>query len=180
MRKELKAALRDRRYVTITRSKGWRRTDGYVVAVDHDWFAVLCLVDARFDGLAVLRVGDVRRVRTCGRQLLAQRVLEHHGMWPPAAPELLDLHDARSVAFSSGSLSRVLSFSEERRKPGAFWVGNTHRITKKWIQGWEIGPTGRWTGQRDIKLGQLTRVVLWDPYVEALTAIADAHERSVP
>ena len=176
MRKQLERARADRRYVTIRRRKGWAEVDGFVAAVGPTWFVVVCVTDAAFEGFAILRIKDVRRVRRLGGRVLAKRALKHDGLWPPSVPELLDLDSARRVAFSAGSLCRVLSLSMEGRRPGVFFVGNIDRITRRRITAWEIGTRARWRGNLSVPLEQLSRVVLWDPYVEKITAIADAHE----
>jgi hypothetical protein len=176
MRKQLERARADRRYVTVRRRKGWAEVDGFVAAVGPKWFVVVCVSDAAFEGLAVLRIKDVRRVRRRGGHVLAKRALKHDGLWPPSVPELLDLDSARRVAFTAGSLCRVLSLSMEGPRPRVFFVANIYRITRRHIEAWEIDPKARWADDLSVPLEQLSRVVLRDPYVEKVTAIADAHE----
>ena len=177
MRKELKQAQRDRAYVEVVRRRGWVRTCGFVAAVGDEWFALVSVEDAVFEGVYVLRIRDVRRLEPLTRRTLHKRVLQRRGQWPPSVPELLDLDDTRRLAWTAGSLCRTLGVSEEGRTTrGVFHAGNTARITKKWWHLWEIDPKARWKGSISVRLDRLTRVILWMPYVETITAIADAHE----
>lgn len=171
--KHLKAALKDQRLVRITRGKGWSKYDGYVVSVSRGWCALQSVAAAQRTGLVMFRIKDVRKVgKPHHDSELARRALEHEGAWPPGMPALLDLEDVRSVLFTAGSLVPVIAFATEQYARD-FFVGNVFRITKKYLDTMEILPNGQWN--EDLQswyLGDITRVVLHDPYVDTLHAVA--------
>lgn len=173
MRKELLRACDERCYVTVVRRKGWEEFEGYVAAVGKEWFALVNIPRASFEGLVMLRIKDVRALATPPRPKRAKRALKLDGMWPPAVPDLLDLDSTRGLLFSAGSLSRTLAAANERRTWGYF-VAHVERITQRRLESHEVTPSGRWGHHLTIDHGLLTKVVLWDPYVERVTAIADA------
>lgn len=182
MRKELKAARDARPLVRVVRRKGWNDVEGFVTAVGREYVALHALQETRYEGLHVVRLSDIRALKKPRAEpKLAKRVLQLRGEWPPSSPALLDLDDPRSLVFSAGSLCRVLAFWDEVRRPGAFFVGNTHRITKRRVDAWQISTKGRW-GHDDmfsVKLSRLTQVALWSPYVDTVAAVADSHEDTV-
>ena len=173
IRAHLTAALDDQRLVRVACGKGWRTYDGYVVARSRDWCALQSVAAAQRTGLVLFRVADVRKVGTPHHDKeLARRALEHEGAWPPAMPALLDLEDVRSVLFTAGSLVPVIAFAAEQYARD-FFVGTVFRITKKYLDTMEILPNGQWN--EDVQswfLDDITRVVLHDPYVDILNAVA--------
>jgi hypothetical protein len=173
IRTHLKAALKDQRLVRITRGKGWSKYDGYVVSVSRGWCALQSVAAAQRSGLVLFRTADVRKVgKPHHDKELAGRALEHEGAWPPGMPALLDLADVRTVLFTAGSLVPVIAFATEQYARD-FLVGNVFRITKKYFDTLEILPNGTWN--EDLQswyLDDITRVVLHDPYVDTLVALA--------
>jgi hypothetical protein len=170
---KLGKAAREQRYVTLRRRRGWDEVTGYVVGVGERWVAVAAVPLASFEGLVFVRRKDVRRLVDARHARRAEAGLRMDDLWPPALPESVDLDDVRSLLFSVGALSRTLGFSDERRASGLF-VAQVVRITQRRLESREVTPNGRWGASMTIDLDRLTRVVLWDPYVERITAIADA------
>jgi hypothetical protein len=177
VRKQLKAARDDRALVRVKRRKGWLQVEGYVAAVGKEWVAVQSFEELRYGGLQIVRVKDVRSLaEPRADATVTRRAMKHRGMWPPAIPDLLELDDARLLAFTAGSLAGAVSITDERRMEGRFWVGAVHRVTGTWLDLREISVKGRWNGDVvSMKLERLTRLVLWDPYVETITELADSH-----
>lgn len=170
---KLGKAVREQRYVTVHRRRGWEEVTGYVVGVGDRWVAVVAVPLASFEGLVFVRRKDVRRLVPARRARRAEAGLQMDGLWPPALPQSVDLDGTRELLFSVGALSRTLGFSNERRAAGLF-VAQVERITQRRLESREVTPGGRWGSSMTIDLDRLTRVVLWDPYVERITAIADA------
>ena len=174
MRRELKQARDSGELVRVVRRKGWSSVEGYVAAVGKRWFVVVSVADSLYDGHALLRIDDVRRLRAgVSDPVLAQRFLELDGRWPPAAPHVLDLYDARSVVFTAGSLCRLVSLSTEGRVSASFFVGDIHRITAGRLHYREVTAQGSRGKLRSVRLSRLTRIVLWDPYVEKLAQLVE-------
>jgi hypothetical protein len=174
IRRDLKQARDSGELVRLVRRKGWASVEGYVGAVGKRWCVVVSVADGLYDGHAVLRVDDVRRLSAPRSEpLLTQRFLELDGRWPPAAPHVLDLHSARSVAFTAGSLSRLVSLSVEGRAAPVLAVGDIHRITDRRLHYRAITPQGTRGKLRSLRLARLTRIVLWDPYVEKLAQLVE-------
>lgn len=174
MRRELKQAQDACELVRVVRRKGWAPVEGYVAAVGKRWCVVVSVTNALYDGHVLLRIDDVRRLREpVGDPVLAQRFLELDGRWPPAAPHVLDLYDARSVAFTAGSLCRLVSLSQEGRSSALFAVGDIHRITDRRLHYRDVTPQGSRGKLRSLRLSRLTKLVLWDPYVEKLAQLVD-------
>jgi hypothetical protein len=173
IRKQLNTARKNQRLVRITRGKGWTKYDGYVVAVSREWCALQSVAAAQRSGLVLFRTADVRKVgKAHHNKELARRALEHEGAWPPGMPALLDLQDVRSVLFTAGSIVPTIAFATEQYARD-FFVGNVFRITKKYLDTMEILPNGQWN--EDLQswyLDDITRVVLHDPYVDTLNAVA--------
>jgi hypothetical protein len=169
-RRDLKDARKDRRLVSVRRAKGWSRFDGYVVAVSRRWVAIESVEHSLPDGLRIVRIRDIRKLgKPSSNRRLTKTVLKHDGLWPPKAPDLLDLRDIRSILFTAGSLRPLIAVKCERRKPGAFQVGSVYRITRKRLHSGEVLPNGTWHKRYALnELADITMVVLRDPYVEKL------------
>ena len=172
-RKQLVKAMRDRRYVTMRRRRGWQEYDGFVAAVGDEWFALLHAPHVLYQGLVLMRVADVGAVKERGLRGRTKRALKLDGAWPPAVPESLVLDDTRSVLFTAGSLAVALGIGHEDDHPGVF-VAAVERITRKRLVCREVDPDGTWGRTVSPPLARLTQVLLWDPYVERITALAEA------
>ena len=172
IRRDLKQARDSAELIRIVRRKGWASVEGYVAAVGKRWCVVVSVTDGLYAGHALLRLEDIRRLSgPHGDPVLAQRFLELDGRWPPAAPHVLDLYDTRSVAFTAGSLSRLVSLSTESRASAHFAVGDIHRITAAKLHYREVTAQGSRGKLRSVRLSRLTRITLWDPYVEKLAQL---------
>ncbi len=179
LQRELQVAQREQRLVRVVRRKSWEQHEGYIVGVSMQWCA-LQNVDAGLpDGLVLLRVRDVRRLEQPASHPRVARTL---APWPPALPDLIDLHDVRSVLFTAGALAPVLAVSAEKVKPGVFWVGNVHRITHRYAEVQDLKPSGRWRrrGWEHYPLAEITRVHLGTAYLEAVASVAGPRPDIVP
>ena len=157
MRRDLKQARDSRDLVRVVRRKTWDHVEGYVAAVGKQWCVLVTVDDGLYDGHVLLRIEDVRALRPPrSDRLVAKRLLQLDGRWPPAAAHLLDLYDARSVAFTAGSVCRRVVLWAETSRSRA--VGDIHRIT-----GRRLHYLTRKGSSRSIALKRLTRIVLWDP-----------------
>lgn len=171
-KQDLSAVCKHQHLVTLKRRGRMSDVEGYVVGIGKQWIAVLAVHDSLYDGHVLLRRDDLRSLgKPVSEPSLTQRFLELDDRWPPRAPETLDLHDARSVAFTAGGLTTLLAMYRERRRPRKFVVGRVERITTRRIEFLDVTPKGRWGKPSELRLEQLTKLVLWDPYVEKLAAL---------
>jgi hypothetical protein len=147
IRKKLIKAGGNQRLITVVRRKRWVRYTGYVVAVSKDWVALRTLTV----GLVVLRVDDISTLTKGKKPNKTRRALRRRGEWPPSVPAVLDVWDLRSLLFTAGSLTPLVTIGTEVEDRKAVHAGTVFRITDKNIH---------LSDGTKIKLADITRLSL--------------------
>ncbi|MCS4275982.1 hypothetical protein M2390_001154 [Mycetocola sp. BIGb0189] len=152
-------------------SDGETRT-GLVLALGEDWILLQSIRDAGFyDGYAILRRKDIRRVRL--RDTFVPYLREHRE-WPPPLPAgEINLASAATILADVARIASVFVFAEEWRRPGAVWLGTPVEWDARamWIV--MINPDCTWEdGAREALFTNLTRVEFDDDYSRAVHAVA--------
>ncbi len=173
-RSQLTRARDERRLVRVVRGKGWTRHDGFVAAVSKQWCVLRVVVEGVPDGVVLVRTSDIRALKKPkSNRTLAEAALKATGQWPPRAPELLDLHDVRSVLFTAASVGPIIGYAAERERQRAFYVGYVFRITKRSVWITDVDPRGRRSKRAlDWPLETITRVDISSAYLQTVARVA--------
>jgi hypothetical protein len=171
---QLSDAVESQSLVRIYRSP--RNADtvgGFPLTTGSKWVLVAQTGDGGFfDGLVAIRLKDVVKVQpdTSFESRFAQTQPE----WPPTAPAAIDLA-------STGDLLKDLSQSwplvgieqEDQRNSAMIAIGVVGEIDDGWLWLREARPDATWRKRpRGYRLKDITKVVVADRYLTALSAIA--------
>lgn len=146
--------------------------EALVLEISDDWVLLASLRDGGYlNGNTIVRARDISRVKlqkTFLPFLRAQRA------WPPqSAAKGLDLSSPKAFLPQLTSLTSILTFHEELRKPGMLWIGSVAEWKKKSMWFHCIDPNGRWSQILiKVRFRNLTRIDIFEDYAIAIAVVA--------
>lgn len=167
-------AFVDGRLVRVTRRKGWDRLDGCIVRFSERWVLMAVEFDAGFNGHAIIRRRDVRRVEAEPGAEFLRRALLAEGHWPLPRLDGIDLTTTRSVLRSAARLAPLVSVHDEQEHPDECLIGMPHAFEQWECTLQNVTPTAEWDGDSVIRYRSVTRVDLGGAYERRLAAVAGA------
>lgn len=167
-------ALGDMSLVRLRRSPhNADRSDGFVLGVGRKWVLIApTRAGGRLDGLVAVRLKDVVGVEK--DTTFEARFARSQADWPPTAPMGLNLDSTTGVIRDLSAISPLIGIEQERRfKSAITWIGTVDEIGKGWLWLNEVRPDATWRKRpRGYRLKRITKVIVADEYLTALTSVA--------
>lgn len=160
----------------IRRIPGADRLQGFVVGLGSEWAAIEVVADdLALDGVALVRVADVKRVRfdaDRGDGLLVMRALRARGDFPPSVlPVGLDDLEAPLRAAEG----QMIAVHREWFGPDLCWIGVVRTLDRDRLGLLQVDPGGIWSvHSRLFDRAAITRVDFGGGYERALQLGAGA------
>ena len=167
------AAL-DGRLVTVVRRKGWDRINGRIARFSTTWVLMAVEVDAGFDGHALIRRSDVRRVDPQPSAAFVQKALAAEGHWPLPGLDDIDLAATRSVLRSAAQVAPVVSVYYEQDHADECLIGIPHDFGRRKFKLQNVTPQAEWDGDAVFHYRCVSRIGLGGAYERRLAAVAGA------
>lgn len=172
-------AISDGRLVRVTRRKGWERLDGSIVSRSSRWLLLAIEHDAGFDGHALVRVADVRRIRPYQSSSFVERALQHEGHWPLPQLEGVDLSSTRTVLESLAALEMLLAIHYEQEHPYECLIGVPRRFVRKKFRLQNVGTDAQWEAEDSVhRYKWVSRIDIGNAYERRLAAVAGPAPRA--
>ena len=152
--------------------------EALVLEISDDWVLLASLRDGGYlNGNTIVRARDISRVKLKRTFLPFMRT---QGAWPPqSAAKGLGLSSLKAFLPQLASLTPIVAFHEEQRKPGMLWIGSIAEWKKKSMWFHCIDPNGRWSQILiKVKFRNLTRIDIFEDYANAIAVVAGP--RDVP
>ena len=173
-------AAADGRLVRVVRRKGWDRLDGSIVSVGGKWLVIALQVDAGFNGYALVRRSDVRRVEFDAKAGFVSKALAAEGHWPLPGLDGLDLATTQGVLRSTAQLVPLVSIHYEPQNPNACLIGVPHDFARRKFKLQTVTPTAEWEVEDStFRYRSVSRIDLLGAYEQRLAAVAGASPRPV-
>jgi hypothetical protein len=148
-------------------------TDGYVVDVGQEWFALCHVADqVIYNGFQVFRLKDVSAVEAPAPNVtFVERALRLRGEVGPRNPEI-DLGEIAAVRTASAAYPLV-AVHRDVVEPGGGHIGAVERLAGATVVLRLISADGEWEEEREsLRLEDITRVDFGGHYEEALSLVA--------
>jgi hypothetical protein len=180
--RQLDDAVESRSLVRIRRSP--RNADtvgGFPLTVGPKWVLVAQTGDGGFfDGLVAIRLKDIVEVQQ--DTTFERRFAQTQPEWPPTAPGAIDLATTGGLLRDLSQTWPLIRIEQESLRNGAMiWIGVVDEIDDGWLLLREVRPDATWRKRpRGYQLKGITKVVVADRYLTALSAIAGAPTTDEP
>lgn len=160
----------------IRRVRGADRLQGFVVGLGSEWAAIEVVADdLSLDGVALVRVADVKRVRfdaDRGDGPLVMRALRARGDFPPPAYPV-GLDDLEAPLMAAGA--QMIAVHREWFGPDLCWIGVVTAVDSYSLGLLQVDPSGIWSLRpRLFDRAAITRVDFGGGYERALELGAGA------
>jgi hypothetical protein len=166
-------SIRDGRLVKVTRRKGWERLDGSIVACSSKWLLLAIEYDAGFNGHAVVRVSDVRRIEPYPSSNFIERALAREGHWPLPQLAGVDLSATRKVLESLGGSDVLVAIHYEQDHPNECLIGVPRGFGRKEFRLQNVGTNAQWDDEDSVhRYRSVSRIDVGNAYARRLAAIA--------
>ena len=169
----VEAAATDGRLVRVTRRKGWDRLDGSIVSRSSKWLLLTVEYDAGFDGHALVRVADVRRVEPNPSSTFVESALASEGQWPLPRLEGVDLSSTRAALESLAASGPLLAIYYEHEHLDECLIGVARDFGRKKFRLQNVGPDAAWDAEDSIlRYRSVSRIDVGNAYERRLSTIA--------
>lgn len=121
--KRIDTVASDGLLVKVTRRRGWDRLDGSIVSRSSKWLLLAIEYDAGFNGHALVRVSDVRRIQQYPKSSFVERALDREGHWPLPPLEGVDLSSTRTALESLAASGLLVAIHYEQDHPNECLIG---------------------------------------------------------
>ena len=172
--KEIHDAARDGRLVRVSRRKGWDRLDGRIVCSSPKWVLMAIEVDAGFDGHALIRTADVRRVEADPSAGFIQKALAAEGQWPLPGLDGIDLATTQAVLRSVARVAPIVAVHYEQDHRDECLIGVPHDFERRKFKLQNITPQAEWDEDSVFHYRCVSRIELGGAYERRLAAVAGA------
>lgn len=161
------------RLVKVTRRKGWDRLDGSIVSRSSKWLLVAIEYDAGFDGHALVRVSDVRRIQAYPSSTFIERALDADGHWPLPLLEGVDLSSTRAALRSRAASQPLLAVYSENDHPDECLIGVPRVFGRREFRLQNVGTDAEWDAEDSFhRYGSVSRIDVGNAYERRLAAVA--------
>lgn len=161
------------RLVKVTRRKGWDRLDGSIVSHSSKWLLLAIEYDAGFDGHAVVRVSDVRRIQPYPSSSFVERALDREGHWPLPRLEGVDLSSTRAVLQSLAASQSLLAIYNEYNHSDECLIGVPRVFGRRKFRLQNVNPGADWDAQDSVhRYRSVSRIDVGNSYERRLSAVA--------
>jgi hypothetical protein len=170
--KILRNAMADATPVKIRRSvEPHESLRGIVLGLSDDWALFAGVWDSvTLDGFNIVRRSDIIRAR---HEPLFADYLQRHNVWPPKAPEEIDLTDVRSVITTATASATVAAIYREAVAPGKLLIGFVSAWRRKSLRLRTIDTDCTWEDfDMKLRLRDVTQVSFGGAYDRAVLEIA--------
>lgn len=168
--RERQALVRLRRWIPES-----DQLEGFVVARSRHWVLLAVLSDRiTLDGWTAVRLKDVQAVTIYPeKDCFEIKALQARQMWPPVAPEPLDLTAVTELLRSASTVVPMVGVFREFDRPDVCWIGAPIGVTDSVLSLLEVNVAGGWARKpRSFDVDDITRVDLGGGYEEALALVA--------
>lgn len=172
--KQLHDASQDGRLVRVVRRKGWDRLDGSIVGFSAKWVLMAIEFDAGFNGHALLRRSDVRRVDGDPSAGFVQRALAAEGHWPLPGLDGIDMTTTKSVLRSAAQAAPLVSVYYEQDHVDECLIGVPHDFERRKFRLQNVTHAAEWDDDSVFRYRSVTRIGLGGAYERRLAAVAGA------
>ena len=173
LRELIVEAATDRRLVKVTRRKGWDRLDGSIVSRSSKWLLLAIEYDAGFDGHALVRVSDVRRIQQYPSSSFVERALDREGHWPLPRLEGVDLSSTRAALESLAASESLVAIHYEQEHPDECLIGVPRSFGRKKFRLQNVGTDAKWDAEDSVhRYKWVSRIDVGNAYERRLAAVA--------
>lgn len=166
-------SIADGRLVKVTRRQGWERLEGSIVARSSKWLLLALEYDAGFNGHALVRVSDVRRIERYPSSSFVERALAREGHW--ALPELagVNLSSTRTALESLAASQVLVAIHDEQDHPNECLIGVPRDFGRKKFRLQNVGTDAQWDAEDSVhRYRSVSRIDVGNAYERRLAAIA--------
>lgn len=166
-------AATDGRLVKVTRRRGWDRLDGSIVAQSSKWLLLAIEYDAGFDGHALVRVSDVRRIQQYPSSSFVERALDREGHWPLPLLEGVDLSSTRAAVESLAASESLVAIYYEQEHADECLIGVPRTFGRKKFRLQNVGTDAKWDEDDSVhRYKSISRIDVGNAYEQRLSAVA--------
>lgn len=170
--RRVEEASRDGRLVRVERKKNWGRLDGSILRSGPKWLLMAVEFDAGFDGHALIRKSDVRRVRPDPTAGFTQRALAAEGHWPLPGLDDIDLTTTQSLLRSAARVAPLIRVSYEQEDPNDCRIGMPHNFQRREFTLRLVTTAAEWDIDTVFQYRSVSRVNLGGAYERRLATVA--------
>lgn len=169
----IEKAAGDGRLIRLTRRRGWDRLDGSIVARSRKWLLLALELDAGFDGHALVRVSDVRRLERSPNAAFVERALAVEGHWPLPGLEGVELASTRAALRTLADSVGLVSIGYEQDHPDECLIGLPRHFGQKKFRLQTVNPAAEWdTEDATFRYRSVSRIDVGGSYERRLSAVA--------
>jgi hypothetical protein len=171
---QISDAVESQSLVRIRRSP--RNADtvgGFPLVVGAKWVLVAQTVAGGFfDGLVAVRMKEIVAVQA--DSTFETRFARTQPEWPPLAPAAIDLSGTATVVRDLARTWPLIAVEQEgQRNSAMIAIGVVDHVDDGWLLLRELRPDATWRRRpRSYRLKSITKIVVGDRYLTALSAIA--------
>ena len=147
--------------------------DGFPLWVGSKWVLISQTRDGGFfNGMLAVRLKDITKVRRDAT--FGTRFAQTQSEWPPTMPALGELDTTGGLIKGLSQKWPLISIEQERKHHSPMmWIGIVDELVDGWLWLREVRPDATWRKHpRGYKLKHITKVVVADQYLTALSAVA--------
>lgn len=179
LRTRIDESISDGRLVEVTRRKGWDRLDGSIVSRSSKWLLLALEYDAGFNGHALVRVSDVRRIQQYPSSSFVERALDREGHWPLPQLQGVDLSSTRTLLESLAASEMLLAIHYEQEHPDECLIGVPRSFGHKKFRLQNVGTDAQWDAEDSVhRYEWVSRIDVGNAYERRLAAIAGRPPRA--
>jgi hypothetical protein len=172
-------SISEGRLVEVTRRRGWERLDGSIVSRSSKWLLLAIEYDAGFNGHALVRVSDVRRIEQYPSSSFVERALDREGHWPLPQLKEVDLSSTRAVLESLAASKMLLAIHNEQEYPHECLIGVPRSFRAKQFRLQNVGTDAQWDTEDSVhRYKSVSRIDVGNAYERRLAAIAGPPPRA--
>lgn len=173
--RQIDDASMDGRLVRVVRRKGWDRVFGSIMRFSPKWVLMAITVDAAFDGYALVRRSDIRRVEDDPSDVFVQKALAAEGCWPLPGLDDIDLASTQAALRSAARVAPLVSIFYEQDHPDECLIGVPHDFKRRKFKLQNLTPAAEWETRDSVfHYRCVSRIDLGGAYERRLAAVAGA------